>query len=117
MPPHKTTNLEKNCGQIFAKGPALTREILDKMHKNRTYILGYEIETKQFWMLSGLVLLFLLSFSGMIAMWFTDAFDNIIFSVSTPSTSAKMAAVGEALTSLSCRNWPSFPTPTATTCG
>jgi hypothetical protein len=80
MPPHKTTNLEKNCGQIFAKGPALTREILDKMHKNRTYILGYEIETKQFWMLSGLVLLFLLSFSGMIAMWFTDAFDNIIFS-------------------------------------
>jgi hypothetical protein len=30
--------------------------------------------------LSGLVLLFLLSFSGMIAMWFTDAFDNIIFS-------------------------------------
>jgi hypothetical protein len=49
MPPHKTTNLEKNCGQIFAKGPALTREILDKMHKNRTYILGYEIETKQFW--------------------------------------------------------------------
>ncbi|RZC37476.1 scavenger receptor protein [Asbolus verrucosus] len=81
MPPAaKPSNLEKNCSQILTKGPALTREILEKMRKNRTHILGHEIETKQFLVFSGLLLLFLLSSIGMIAMWFTDMFDNAVFS-------------------------------------
>ncbi|EFA05669.1 scavenger receptor protein [Tribolium castaneum] len=78
MPPHKP-NIEKNCGQIFSKGPTITREIFEKMQKNKTYIMGYQIQTRQFWVLSGLSVLFLLSLTGVVAMWFTDMFDNAVF--------------------------------------
>lgn len=43
--------LEKNCNQIFVKGPALTKEILEKMNTDlvpkETHLFGYDFNTKK----------------------------------------------------------------------
>ncbi|CAH1981612.1 unnamed protein product [Acanthoscelides obtectus] len=76
----------QNCNQIFIKGPALTREILEKMNEDlvpkQTVIFGYELNTKKFLYAAGLCLFTLLSFYGFLVMWFTDVFDNYALSVS-----------------------------------
>lgn len=43
--------LERNCNQIFVKGPVLTREILEKVNAEivpkKTYLFGRELKTKR----------------------------------------------------------------------
>ncbi|KAG5877695.1 hypothetical protein JTB14_018168 [Gonioctena quinquepunctata] len=78
--------LEKNCNQIFVKGPALTRDILEKVNADivpyKTYLLGYEMKTRRFLLIAGLCLLFLSSSIGTVILGFTDAFDNFVLSQS-----------------------------------
>nr|XP_023017900.1 scavenger receptor class B member 1-like [Leptinotarsa decemlineata] len=80
----KLSYLEKNCSQIFMKGPALTKEILEKVNADlvpkKTYLLGYEMKTKTVLLITGLCLLFSLSCSATSVIWFTDAFDNYVLS-------------------------------------
>lgn len=45
---------ESNCGQIFSKGTAITRDILEKLEETEigpkhTVICGQEFNTKQLW--------------------------------------------------------------------
>ncbi|CAG9831379.1 unnamed protein product [Diabrotica balteata] len=76
--------MERNCNQIFIKGPALTKEILEKVNAEivpkKTYIFGYEMKTKRVLLTAGLSLLFSMSFLGAIMMWFTESFDNFLIS-------------------------------------
>lgn len=53
-PVYKPSNLEMNCNQIFVKGPALTKDILEKMQRadivpRSTFLFGYELKTRRFW--------------------------------------------------------------------
>lgn len=51
MPEFKPHHLEKNYNQIFMKGPALTKDFLEKMNTDivpkKTYLFGYELNTKK----------------------------------------------------------------------
>ncbi|XP_018328053.1 scavenger receptor class B member 1-like [Agrilus planipennis] len=79
------SNLETNCGQIFSKTPAITKEFLDIIElkdiaPKKTNICGYVLKTRRIWVLSGLFLLFLSSLTGSIVMWFTGTFDRAVLS-------------------------------------
>ncbi|KAJ8956236.1 hypothetical protein NQ318_014967 [Aromia moschata] len=80
----RQSNLERNCGQIFAMGPALTKEIFEKMNAEivpkKTYLFGHAMNTKRILFLSGLFLLFFISLFGASVMWCTDFFDNTVLS-------------------------------------
>jgi len=78
-------NLETNCGQIFSKSQAFTRDILEKFEESEigptnTVICGHEFKTRQLWVLTGLILLFLSSCMGMGLMFGTSMFDGYVLS-------------------------------------
>ncbi|XP_066255653.1 scavenger receptor class B member 1-like [Euwallacea similis] len=79
------SNLEKNCNQIFFKAPALTREFFEKINNDvvpqKTAFFGYQMNTRRFIVLTGLILLFTISTMGTVTMWFTDAFRKRIESM------------------------------------
>lgn len=80
-----STNLETNCGQIFSKGTAFTRDIIEKFEESdlgpqNTQICGHEFKTRQLWVLAGLLLLFLSSCMGMGLMFCTSMFDGYVLS-------------------------------------
>ncbi|XP_057656354.1 scavenger receptor class B member 1-like [Diorhabda carinulata] len=80
----KHSYLERNCNQIFMRGPALTKEILEKVQEEivpkKTYIFGHEYNTKRILFISGLAVLFLISLTGAVLTWFTNAFDDLVLS-------------------------------------
>lgn len=48
------SNLAANCGQIFAKGPQITKDIVTKVKradigKNRRFLCGHEFRTRDIW--------------------------------------------------------------------
>ncbi|CAG9767859.1 unnamed protein product [Ceutorhynchus assimilis] len=76
------SNLEKNCSQMFAKGPAITKEFFEKINTEvvppKTYFFGYQMNTRRFIVVTGLILLFTFSTMGTITMWFTNTFQKRI---------------------------------------
>ncbi|KAJ8916544.1 hypothetical protein NQ315_000186 [Exocentrus adspersus] len=85
--------LEKNYNHLLLMGPALTRDFLEKVNADlvprRTYLFGYELNTKKILFVSGLFLLFFTSLFGAVVMWFTDFFDNAVLSTMVISNSSK----------------------------
>ncbi|XP_060533958.1 scavenger receptor class B member 1-like [Cylas formicarius] len=81
------SNLEKNCSQIFVKGPALTKDFFDKiqtdMVPSKTDLFGYRMNTRRFLFLTGLVLLFTFSALGTVIMWFTKVYQQSINNMMT----------------------------------
>ncbi|KAF2880151.1 hypothetical protein ILUMI_26014 [Ignelater luminosus] len=80
-----TSDLETNCGQIFSKSSAFTRDIIEKLEETEigpknTVICGHEFRTRQLWVLTGLILLFLSSCMGMGLMFGTTMFDGYVLS-------------------------------------
>lgn len=59
-----TSDLETNCGQIFSKSSAFTRDIIEKLEETElgpknTIICGHEFRTRQLWGKSFFVAIFL----------------------------------------------------------
>ncbi|XP_076255208.1 scavenger receptor class B member 1-like [Rhynchophorus ferrugineus] len=79
------SSLEKNCNQIFLKGPALTRDFFDKIQNDvvppKTEFFGYTMSTRRFFLLTALFLLFTFSCMGTITMWFTNVYKKQINSM------------------------------------
>ncbi|XP_050315561.1 uncharacterized protein LOC126750100 [Anthonomus grandis grandis] len=79
------SNYERNCGEVFLKTPAITREFLAKINQDvvpqKTDLFGYQMNTRRFIVLTGLILLFTLSTIGTLVMWFTDTYQNQIQSM------------------------------------
>lgn len=80
----KNSYLERNCNQIFMRGPTYTKEILEKVQAEivpkKTFIFGHEYNTKRIIFISGLSLVFLFSLTGAVITWFTEAFDDLVLS-------------------------------------
>ncbi|KAJ8982563.1 hypothetical protein NQ317_005034 [Molorchus minor] len=93
VPDLRQSNLERNCSQFFVKGPALTKDFLEKMNADivpkKTYLFGRVLNTKKILLHSGLSLLCLLSFVGVIVMWCTDIFDDFVLSNTIISNTSK----------------------------
>lgn len=79
------SNLERNCNQIFVKGPAITKDFFDKIQNDvvpqKTDLFGYQMNTRRLILLTGLILLFTFSTMGTFAMWFTNSYQNKINSM------------------------------------
>ncbi|CAH1165858.1 unnamed protein product [Phyllotreta striolata] len=75
---------EQNCGQIFTKGPALTKEILGKVNAEivpkRTRMFGREFRTKPILMTSGICLLLFASLLVAFVTCLTDTIDDYMLS-------------------------------------
>ncbi|XP_045466112.1 scavenger receptor class B member 1-like [Harmonia axyridis] len=76
---------EMNCQHLFPKTTRMTKNFLDKVHvaklaKAETYVLADESKFRTIMVIAALVILFLFSFVGIIFMWYTDGFNNIVYS-------------------------------------
>ncbi|XP_030764300.1 scavenger receptor class B member 1-like isoform X2 [Sitophilus oryzae] len=79
------SNLERNCNEMFAKGPALTKDFFEKIQNDvvppKTDLFGYTMNTRRFILLTGLIILFTFSTIGTITMWFTEVYKKQINSL------------------------------------
>ncbi|XP_044762887.1 scavenger receptor class B member 1-like [Coccinella septempunctata] len=74
-----------NCQQFFPKTTKMTKDFMDKMYvkklaKAETYVLEDGSKCRTISVIAALVVLFLFSFFGVFFMWYTDGFNNIIYS-------------------------------------
>ncbi|CAH0548831.1 unnamed protein product [Brassicogethes aeneus] len=68
----------KTKNQLFMKGP-IAKKVLNGLNPEGQKFLGYEVNSRRMWFITGLLLLFCSSFIGTIIMFFTNIFDNAIY--------------------------------------
>ncbi|KAL3270554.1 hypothetical protein HHI36_021092 [Cryptolaemus montrouzieri] len=83
--PQAISQKERNVKQFFPKTTKLTKDFIGKVNiskfaKSDTYVFGDEWRNSRLLIITGLLILFLTSFFGIIFMWYTDGFNNIIYS-------------------------------------
>lgn len=75
------SNLEQNCGQIFSRGPAMTKDIMEKIQpKAAKEITICGLKIKDISVLLGLFFLFIASFTGTCLMWGTNYWSEFMLS-------------------------------------